>query len=55
VTFDDHPFATVFSATEHIRKPLLEFSDGHGGHRPFWHLASLDNCYPNGGWPNIGR
>jgi hypothetical protein len=36
VTLDDHPFATVFGATEHIRKSILGFSDGHGSHRPVW-------------------
>jgi hypothetical protein len=35
VPFDDHPFASVFGATEHIRKSILRFSDGHGGHRPY--------------------
>src|SRR5262249_1185674 len=39
VTFDDHPFATVFGATEHIRKSILGFSDGHGSHRPLWPIC----------------
>src|SRR5262245_5114140 len=36
MTFDDHPFAPVFRTTEHIRKAILGFCDGHGGHRPLW-------------------
>jgi hypothetical protein len=47
VTFDDHPFATVFGATEQIRKSILGFSDGHGGHEAIMaYLASIDKISP---------
>jgi hypothetical protein len=59
VAFDDHPFAAVFGATEHIRKSILGFSDAHGGHRPLWPIWSLwTSTVPMEDWtsgPDRGR
>ena len=34
VTFNDHPFATVFGATKEIGESILRFGNAHRGHRP---------------------
>ncbi|HXG71355.1 MAG TPA: hypothetical protein VNJ04_12190 [Gemmatimonadaceae bacterium] len=32
VTFDDHAFAAVLGAAQHVGKVVLCIGDGHGGH-----------------------